>query len=332
LIRTILLSRALVAGGLLLGFVSLLTPCVRASSLTICPSGGTSFHICATYDSSITGNAQATTIEATINTAITQIESRFYDPITVNISFDDPTVSGKFALNGDVGANQTSSYVIGYAAFMQALTQDERSPNDIAAVANLPASVPGSTILIKSANALALGITIPNTTLPDGNVYLDIPGMNLSRNTTPTSGQYDLQTVAMHEIDEVLGLGSTLGQPFPSPFNTYLSPEDLFRYDANGQRSFAVGTAAWFEITPGTNLAQFNDAAGLDFGDWKNVGGTVRIQDATGTPGVAGQVGYSAAELAALDVIGFDAAPEPSTWMLFVTGITVCGLWKRSRG
>ena len=76
--------------------------------------------------------------------------------------------------------------------------------------------------------------------MPDGTVYLNLNAMNDSRSNpaSAATGKYDLETVAMHEIDEVLGLGSTLGQGFPGPYNTYMSPEDLFRYDASGKRTF----------------------------------------------------------------------------------------------
>lgn len=139
----------------------------------------------------------------------------------------------------------------------------------------------------------------------------------------------------MHEIDEVLGLGSTLGQGFPGPYNTYMSPEDLFRYDANGNRTFSTATQAYFEITPGTQIAQFNNGSGLDYGDWASGTGTVRVQDALGTTGTAGQVNLSTAEIEALGVIGYDtlpaAAPEPSTWILFSMGTIACAMWQKSR-
>ena len=262
-------------------------------------------------------------------TSITQIESHFYNPITVNISFDDSSTLG-----GDVGANVTNNYVITYQSFIQALQQDTNQPYVAAALANLPTGatdpINGNTdMLIHSADAAALGMPIAGASSPDGKVFLNLSAMNLSRLTNPTGGQYDLETVAMHEIDEVLGLGSTLGQGFPSPYNGYLSPEDLFRYDTNGNRTFAAGSDAWFEVTPGTKIAQFNSTAGLDYGDWLNVNGQVHVQDAVGTTGHSGQVNLSASEIQALAVIGYETVapvPEPSTWILFLAGAAVCGL------
>ena len=307
---------------------SLSAPLLQGSSITTCPAGGTPLLICATYNSSITGNANAATIEGTINAAIIQIESHFYNPITVNISFDDSSTLGS-----NVGQNNASSYAITYQSFIQALQQDSNQPYVAAALASLQGTtnpVNGNTqMAIKAADARALGITIPNLPSSDGNVSLNLNVMNLSRSTSPTGSQYDLETVAMHEITEVLGLGSTLGQSFQS--TGLVSPEDLFRYDTAGTRTFATGTAAWFEITPGTRIAQFNSSAGLDYGDWQNVSGHVHIQDAVGTQGVAGQVNLSTAEIEALAVIGYQtstatATPEPSTWILFLTGAAIYGL------
>ena len=59
-------------------------------------------------------NTQTYYTNARVDAAITQIESHYYNPITVNISFDDPTVSGQITLGSNVGENVTSNYVISY--------------------------------------------------------------------------------------------------------------------------------------------------------------------------------------------------------------------------
>jgi hypothetical protein len=337
------------SGGLLLAAVCFCCLPVSATTITECPSAGTGFIICATFDASVTGNANANTIENTIDAAITQIESHYYNPITVNISFDDPTVSGQITLGSNVGENVTSNYVISYQTFLQALDSDAQRPLDVAALLNLPSSLanggtyndPANDMMIHSADAAALGIAIPGVTssaaTPDGTVYLNLGAMNYSRSNpaSAATGKYDLETVAMHEIDEVLGTSSTLGQGFPSPYSNYASPIDLFRYDASNNRTFSTSSQAWFEISPGTQIAQFNSSNGMDYGDWASGTGVVRVQDAAGTTGTAGQVNLSTAEIDALGVIGYDtvpvSVPEPSTWTLFGLGTVGCALWRKLR-
>jgi hypothetical protein len=112
--------------------------------------------------------------------------------------------------------------------------------------------------------------------------------------------------VASHEIDEVLGLGSALDQDKGSGnFTGPIEPEDLFRYDGTGARSFTtnVSATAFFSLNGTTDIARFNQVASGDFGDWYSPGGqTPQVQDAFGTPGSTPVLG---AELRALDVIGF---------------------------
>ena len=71
--------------------------------------------------------------------------------------------------------------------------------------------------------------------------------MNLDRTGPQDPSKYDLMAVAMHEMDEVLGLGSAL----PSPPSGNPFAEDLFRYNAGGRSySAANGTQAFFSIDP----------------------------------------------------------------------------------
>ena len=93
--------------------------------------------------------------------------------------------------------------------------------------------------------------------------------MNLSRTGPQDSIDYDLQSVAMHEIDEVLGIGGA-GSRLPTT-NSSLGPLDLFLYSAVGVRSFTTSSSAtaYFSINGGTNdLVNFNQTAGADYGDW----------------------------------------------------------------
>jgi hypothetical protein len=126
-----------------------------------------------------------------------------------------------------------------------------------------------------------------------------------------------------HEIDEVLGLGSALPSiPSGNPF-----PEDLFRYDSTGARSFTTTATAqaFFSINGTTDLAQFdNQNDGGDFGDWQSnplpAGVQPKVQDAFATVGATPALGV---ELRALDGIGYDSIPEPGAGGLLVAALVV---------
>jgi hypothetical protein len=257
-------------------------------------------HINATFDVSITSDPNAAVIEAAINTAIGNIESQFSDPITVNITFQ----------KGDgLGSSSTYYFNLSYSTYLAALKGDARTSDDAKAIALLPNAsgnpVNGdSTINVKTANMRAVGLTTPGVTT-DGFI-----GLNTTITTPGSPGStltYSLVAVAEHEIDEVLGLGSSLPD---ESFNT-IFPEDLYRYSGVNTRSFTFSGLAYFSIDAQNFLAEFdNQFDGGDFGDWQSnprrAGVAAKVQDAFATPGsTAPALGP---ELNALDVIGFDRA------------------------
>ena len=281
------------------------------------------FTISATFDSTITSDPHASIIEASINQVISVYEADFSNPITVNITFAEMTTG--------LGASSTPLGSTSYSYFRSHLASHATDSYDATALANLPSSEPslfaGDPVYVSLADATALGYSgLPN--ISDGTVYLNTSIMNLSRPDTNPS-DYDLESVAMHEIDEVLGLGSGLNGGFN------IRAEDLFRYSASGVRSYSTGAAeSYLSIDGGvTSLVQFNQQNnGSDYGDWASnplpSGASVQVQDAVGSPGTAPNL--SAAELIALDVLGYDMSPgvltpEPATIVLFFTGLAVCG-------
>ena len=262
----------------------------------------------ATFDSTITGDPNAATIESTINSAIALYEASFSDPVTVTINFQE--MAG--------GLGQNSSYFIPgvpYSTFRAMLATAATTANDTNALVHLPAGsdnpVNGSTtIALNLPNGRALGFSGPDWDPPpgqtDGIVFLNTSIMNLDRTSIDPS-KFDLFAVVAHEIDEVLGLTSALdglanGDPAPTGDVQVM---DLFRYDQNGSRSFstAIASQAWFSLDGTTRLVRFNQDATGDFHDWYSPGGqTPRVQDAFATPGATPD---PTVELLALDVIGY---------------------------
>jgi hypothetical protein len=251
------------------------------------------------FDLTITANGNATTIEGTINNAIAVYEAAISTNITVNINFA--------GMNSGLGQSSTYFSNISYSAFHTALVASATDATDASALASLP----GTTIN-------------PVDGQPDSFIGLNLGLMNLDRTSIDLS-KYDLEAVASHEIDEALGLGSGLN-------GGNVRPEDLFRYSANGVRSYTTSSAAtsYFSVDGGaTNLVSFNQSGGgADFGDWAN-SGTHRVQDAFGTPGATPNLGV---ELTALDAIGYNltsATPEPATWTML--GFACAGLFAAKR-
>jgi hypothetical protein len=274
---------------------------------------GPSLTITPVFDSTITSDPNAAAIEGAINTAIANIQSMFTDPIVVTIKFVKMTS----------GLGQSQSYFanVSYSSFLAALKADSKTPDDATSVSRLlPVTANpvngNSTINATTANLRAIGVTVnPPAGQPDGFVSLNTTITNPG--SPGTSGNYTLVAVAEHEIDEVLGLGSSLQNPV---FGT-IFPEDLYRYDQNHARTLTTTSTvnAFFSINGATALAQFdNQNDGGDFGDWQSnplpIGVSPKVQDAFATRGANPALSV---ELTALDVIGYDrkvaAAPVKFT-------------------
>ncbi len=260
------------------------------SGLTIVP----------TFESSITSDPKAAQIEAGINAGITQIEADFSTPITVPIDFTE---------GGGLGASSTFFAQITYSQWRTALAAKATDANQLSALANIPntATNPDNgsdTVDLVVANALALGFSFSNPPQFFSTITINTSICNLTR-TSIDPNKYDLQSVAMHEMDEALGIGSGLNQGATGD----IAPEDLFRYSAapNGTLDYTTNSTAsvYFSIDGGkTDLAQFNQDPNGDYNDWFSInGGEIpEVQDGFATPGVI--LNYNV-EPVVLDVLGF---------------------------
>jgi len=208
-----------------------------AASLAFVVPAHAGLIINATFDSTITGDANAASIEATIEMAVQTFEELYTNPITVSILFQE---------GGGLGESNDVVSGVPYTVFYSGLVANNANPAAIAAL-NANGGNPNTNggvnpvggineIEIKSANARALGIDIPagcvvtatGAGTSNGNVpnTCDISGAGarvdgiISLNTaitTPPKIQtspdpiyFDLLSTTEHEIDEVLGLGSAL--------------------------------------------------------------------------------------------------------------------------
>ncbi|MDB6109675.1 MAG: hypothetical protein JWR69_1425, partial [Pedosphaera sp.] len=270
---------------------------VPPSGLTIIPN----------FDSTITSDPQAATIESTINAAIAVYQSNFSDPITVNITFHK--------MASGLGQSSGVYYqTISYSSYRSALVAHATTADDTMALAYLPNTsgnpVTGNpNMSIKLALARALGYTAnPPVGQPDGTINLNLAIMNLSGASTDPS-KYSLFGTVSHEINEVLGFSSALNglaNGAPAPTGAVFS-EDLFRYDQAGARSFTTdaNAASYFSLDGITDLARYNQTASGDFQDWYSFFGgvTPQVQDAFSPPNTSPVLGV---ELRVLDAIGYN--------------------------
>src|SRR5262249_15952080 len=212
---------------------------VAVALLASSPPAHAGLTITPIFDSSITNDPNAAAIEGVINTAISVYESLFTNPITVTINFSE--------MNSGLGANATffaNGPYGGPNGFLTALNAAAVNPDQFTALAVLNAAgsstnpVNGNArINVKTADLRAVGINVnPPPGFPDGFIGLNTHITDVG--SPGTIGLFSLLATTEHEINEVLGLGSAL----PSiPFGT-IFPQDLYRYDASGNRSFTTNS------------------------------------------------------------------------------------------
>ncbi|HXQ52737.1 MAG TPA: NF038122 family metalloprotease [Stellaceae bacterium] len=295
--------------------------------------------------SALSGNPQAAQLESSFNAIIAQYEALFTNAITV-------TVAIQTGPGGFLGQNSTFFQDITYSQFHTALQTAGTGGNAIAATA--AATLPGgstapidstSTVQISLPNARALGFSgsgfNPPSGQSDGTItistsqpiqYVRVDGQIASDQvnaTLGTSSNYDLISTFEHELDEVLGLGSALSGGGSLP--NHIRPEDLFRYDQNGARSFTLSSSAmaFISLNGTSDLVQLNQDPGGDFGDFYSTPSASApclpsVQVAFACPGHVMQVSGNSDEVQLLAALGYD--PRFSTAATNTTWAVNCAL------
>ena len=260
-----------------------------------------------TYDSTVTGLANAAQVETAFGVAVGSLENLYTNPITVNLTVHWGTSSlgmSSFGLHGNPS----------YTQLTNALAAARTTAMDSNAVANLPASNPIGTnvwwIPRSEAKALNLGVAA-NATNSDGTVsFSSTVAWTFDPTNRAVPGAFDFIGVAEHEMTECLGRCFDLND---NPVGGYV-PYDLFHFTGLGAQCLSVSNdpGVYFSIDKGvTDLKGFNPDVSLgDVQDWEpsSVPDSFDFELDDGVEGI-----LSAADLISVSILGYNLHFTPPT-------------------
>jgi hypothetical protein len=298
------------------------------------PAPAMTFNV--TFDSSVTGLANAAQVETSFSNATQVFQNLYTNAMTVNITV--------FYIGG-VGLGQSITDEIGHPVYTNltlALLATRTTAADSNSVASLPVNDPtpnssaGTNWWIARAESKALNILPPpcnvgtNSSSEDGQVYFDSGKIyTFDPTNRAVSGKFDFIGVAEHEISEVLGRGSGLNL-----HNGGYIPYDLFRFISSSVHTINTNdTGVYFSVDDGvTSLKTFNTNGNSgDLQDWLQES-PADSYDAFLT---SGQKAFlSSADLTALNILGYKlnlttprlAATRSGSTNILLTFTNVSGL------
>ena len=288
-------------------------------------SGSLGFNI--TYDLPVASNTRVA-----FEAAAEIWKNLLGDDVTVNIHV---TQALNNELPDNVLAGAVPSFIqdTSYSTVRNQLAQDRTSAEDNIAYSNLESGSTWQTnfaggnqdvseVALTRANAKALNIIDPHNNQLDGIITVNsLDGTGLAWENIlyqdVTNTEFDLVSVAVHEIGHILGFVSSVDALTVDTANNVQLIEDaatsfdLFRYSSNGQRQIAQGGASYFSIDGGqSSYGDLSQGAitelsgdGYQGSHWRNTDNN-GIMDPVAELGQRRKV--SDLDLRAFDAIGWD--------------------------
>jgi hypothetical protein len=245
---------------------------------TIITGRGATFDI--VWDSSVA--SAPTEFKTDVEQVFQFFADTYSSPVTLYYHVGYGEFDGQPMGNGFLGRSEYFNFPQeSYSSIVSALEANATSPAQAEAYASLAASdpfagQPGS-LFVPGTEAQVLGFADAGTSSesnPDGFIGFATDteqtwNYSADPNQTPVSGEEDFLASVEHELTEILGRGSYLGDT-PNPD---FSVMDLFRFTGAGTYALTPNdNPAYFSIDGGTtNLGQWNDfktGDSGDLGDW----------------------------------------------------------------
>src|SRR5271166_1489717 len=282
------------------------------------PAARADLNIIPVFGSSVTGNANAKTIESVIDAAIGTIDSLYSNPLSIDVTFNYQNLGGGILLE-----TSESLYYTSYAAYTGQLSADSTANPGNTVLASAVADLPYG----NDANAAvsvdfsgALGAMLGLNPASASNATITIDSAYYPFSASGSTSKYDLNGGLEHELDEVLGGGGAgsilnLDQYYcgGSTCLLYYGALDLYRYSAARKPSFTTSSTAssYFSINGGTTkIVAFNQNSSGDYGDFGPPGATgpagQYIQDAFSATRKDEPYTSSSPEYEMLEALGYD--------------------------